>query len=329
MLSLSNFLAPITVLAESDKRLFYVYLLTSFALGMVVLYKKEKSIIKSFKSFFNLKVLNHRSSRLDVSLFVFNTFLKIFLFSFVTFSSLMVSQFVTPFLYKSFPHFQPWQLSYAQVMILYTVFSFVLLDFSRFFQHYLFHKIPFLWEFHKIHHTAEVLTPMTLFRTHPLESVVASFRRILVLGTAAAFFTFATQSMIGVYAILGVNAFDFVFNFFGSNLRHSHIWLSFGPLNYIFISPAQHQVHHSRDRKYFDTNFGIVLSIWDQLFGTFYSPKQKEYIIFGVRGEKHESFKEALVQPFLSLKPKKLSLKKNESLIPQINLYNKSLKIRP
>ncbi|MCB0377865.1 MAG: sterol desaturase family protein, partial [Bdellovibrionales bacterium] len=292
--------APFFIFFESDKRLFWLYLLSSLVIGLVALYLREKSWKKSFQKFFNKKFLFHSSHRLDLSLFIFNIFLKMGVFALVTFTAASVSLKINQWLNDFFPSYQPLAMGYQQVLFAYTLTSFIILDFSRFFQHYIFHKVPFLWEFHKVHHTARVLSPLTLFRTHPLESLVASFRRILVLGFLAGLFTFLTRSMIGVYAILGVNAFDFLFNLAGSNLRHSHIWLSFGPFNYLFISPAQHQIHHSRDQKYYDTNLGIVFSVWDQIFGTFYHPKKKEFISFGVRGEEHANLKDALVKPFRS-----------------------------
>lgn len=55
----------------------------------------------------------------------------------------------------------------------------------------------------------------------------------------------------------------------GANLRHSHVWISWGPwLEHVFISPAQHQIHHSNDPVHFDRNMGAFLAIWDRLFGT-------------------------------------------------------------
>jgi sterol desaturase/sphingolipid hydroxylase (fatty acid hydroxylase superfamily) len=51
-----------------------------------------------------------------------------------------------------------------------------------------------------------------------------------------------------------------------ANLRHSHVRLSFGPLEGLFISPTQHQIHHSIDHE--DVNFGSCLAIWDRWFST-------------------------------------------------------------
>ena len=139
---------------------------------------------------------------------------------------------------------------------------------------------------------------MTLYRTHPVESLISSLRRVVVIGFSTGLFVFLFGAKVSVFDIIGINVIGFFFNLFGSNLRHSHIWLSFGPLNYIFISPAQHQIHHSRDPKYFDKNFGIVISLWDQLFGSFYHPAQKENIRFGLPRQGSWGLKKALLKPF-------------------------------
>ena len=69
--------------------------------------------------------------------------------------------------------------------------------------------------------------------------------------------------------------------FFGATLHHSHIWLTYGRmLEHVFISPAQHQVHHSTDPQHYDRNFGTMLALWDWLFGTLYVIKGKEKITF-------------------------------------------------
>ena len=62
----------------------------------------------------------------------------------------------------------------------------------------------------------------------------------------------------------GVNIFIFLFNVFGSNLRHSHIGISYWKwLEFILISPAQHHLHHSVSKEHHDKNFGVSLAIWD------------------------------------------------------------------
>ena len=54
--------------------------------------------------------------------------------------------------------------------------SITLDDFSKFFIHRFMHKWPILWSIHKVHHSATTLTPMTVFRTHPLEGIIFSLR---------------------------------------------------------------------------------------------------------------------------------------------------------
>ncbi len=272
-------------------------------MGLVVSLGQKKSLMRTFQDLIHPKIWLHRSTSLDFQLMFTNSALRILLFLFISVSSVGVARVVVSELNDLIPGFQAFTLSHSNLLILYTIASFVVIDFFRFYQHYLFHKISFLWRFHEIHHSAEVMTPMTLYRTHPVESLISSLRQVLVLGVFTGVFIFMTQSMISAYVIFGVNALDFAFNFFGSNLRHSHIWVSFGLLNYIFVSPAQHQIHHSRSVKHHDKNLGFSLAIWDLLFGTFYKVKTKEFIIYGVRGRAHKNMKQALLTPFSRQNP--------------------------
>ena len=300
MPSVEFWLSPFYFVFDPTKRIFFVYLFTSFVFALIVLGFQEKSGWKAFRSFFDKRLWKHPSTRLDLSLLFFNTFLKSFVFLFVVVSSVSVAKAVVQGLYFLNPDHTPGAYNYSVVILLFTVSHFVLLDFCRFLQHYCFHKIPFLWKFHRIHHSALVMTPLTLYRTHPVESLVSAFRRIFVTGVLSGLFLFYTRSVIDVYSIFGVNALDFAFNFFGSNLRHSHVWLSFGPLNHVFMSPAQHQIHHSRSDKHQNKNMGFAFSVWDKLFGSFYQVKGKEFLVFGVRGQVHKNLWQALKAPFIA-----------------------------
>jgi sterol desaturase/sphingolipid hydroxylase (fatty acid hydroxylase superfamily) len=87
--------------------------------------------------------------------------------------------------------------------------------------------------------------------------------------------------------LLGVNLYYSIFQIFGKHLRHSHIWWAWGPrVSHVFISPAQHQIHHSCDPRHVDKNYGEVLAIWDWLFGSLYVAGKKEDLQFGL-GEAH------------------------------------------
>ncbi|MBC92150.1 MAG: sterol desaturase [Rhodospirillaceae bacterium] len=169
------------------------------------------------------------------------------------------------------------------VSILYTIFLFLLDDFSKYFTHSMMHRIPCLWSFHKVHHSAEVLTPITVYRTHPLEAIIFSFRGIFVQATSISLFVYLCGDKIDLISIYGVNIFLFLFNITGANLRHSHVQISYGKiLEKLIISPAQHQIHHSINSSHHGRNFGAALAIWDLMFGTLFLSEKNMNLVFGL-----------------------------------------------
>ena len=83
--------------------------------------------------------------------------------------------------------------------------------------------------------------------------------------------------------IFGVSIVGFVLALLGTHLRHSHIWMSYGPvLNRLFMSPAHHQIHHSIDPRHWNKNFSVKLAVWDALFGTLYNPGAPETLQVGL-----------------------------------------------
>lgn len=168
--------------------------------------------------------------------------------------------------------------------VLFTAWLFLLNDFSKFIVHRALHKFNSLWEFHKVHHSAESLSPLTVFRTHPLEALVFTLRAGIVQMIAILSFLVIGGFDFDPIGIFGANIFLFIFNVLGSNLRHSHVHLSYGRrLEKIFISPYQHQLHHSIDPRHADVNFGTVLAFWDRLFGSWRSePIQATPLRYGL-----------------------------------------------
>ena len=105
--------------------------------------------------------------------------------------------------------------------------------------------------------------------------------------------------MISIVDILGVNIFLFIFSLFGSNLRHSHIKIKYpNLLENLFISPYQHQIHHSN--KYFYNNYGGYLAIWDKIFGTLAYSKDIKTIQIGVAVKSFQTLFDLLITPFLN-----------------------------
>jgi sterol desaturase/sphingolipid hydroxylase (fatty acid hydroxylase superfamily) len=174
-------------------------------------------------------------------------------------------------------------LSPLWATIIFSIVLALIADFGMFITHYWMHRFPILWEFHKVHHSAEVLTPLTVYRMHPLDDILTVSVVGILTGIADALAHFFVSPVISVYAVYGLGVATYLFFLTGYHLRHSHIWLSYGPLlSTILISPAQHQIHHSKAKRHWDKNYGFILAIWDYLFGSLYVPKQKEAIEFGI-----------------------------------------------
>ena len=122
-----------------------------------------------------------------------------------------------------------------------------------------------LWEFHKTHHSATSLTPLTVLRTHPVEALIFAIRSAVVQGTSIGVFVYFFADQVDLFTVLKVNVFIFLFNVAGANLRHSHISFRYWRwLESILISPAQHQIHHSTRPIHFNKNYGAMLALWDK-----------------------------------------------------------------
>jgi sterol desaturase/sphingolipid hydroxylase (fatty acid hydroxylase superfamily) len=124
-----------------------------------------------------------------------------------------------------------------------------------------------------------------------------AFSQGIAVGVGYYFFG-ATLSM---FDILGANLFVFIFNVMGANLRHSHVFWSWGDsIEYWFISPAQHQIHHSDNPAHFDRNLGSALAVWDRCYGSLVKASSVGKIKFGLgmNTPSHQSLKDAYTRPF-------------------------------
>ncbi len=190
----------------------------------------------------------------------------------------------------------------ATIALLYSAALIIATDFKLYWVHRLMHRVPMLWEFHKVHHSAEVLTPISFYRSHPVDMLLQAMAEAIITGFVTATFLYVFPQGLAPVTILGVNVFRFAFYLFGANLRHSHIWLSFGPaVEHVVISPAQHQIHHSSDPRHFDRNFGSEFAVWDWIFGTLYVPQRQETLSLGLGKEETRRLGSAwqlLINPF-------------------------------
>jgi sterol desaturase/sphingolipid hydroxylase (fatty acid hydroxylase superfamily) len=182
-----------------------------------------------------------------------------------------------------------------------TVCMFLAYELAYWVDHYLSHRVAVLWDFHKVHHTAEVLSPMTNFRVHPVDSIVFYNFVSIFLGTTGGALTYLHLGR--PFEIGGANAILIAFMFLTVHLQHSHVWIAAtGPLGRVILSPAHHQLHHSDNPAHFDKNFGACLSIWDWVFGTLCLPeRRRERLRFGVaeRTPAHHTAMGCLAVPFV------------------------------
>ena len=236
-----------------------------------------------WRALFPRRIIMSRSNQADIGYLFFNVFVFGVVFGWAVLSYQFVSNGISAGLTAALGHVAPSTLPVYVTRTVITVMLFLAYELGYWFNHWLSHKVPLLWEFHKVHHTAEVLTPLTNFRVHPVYTWV--FANILALSAAIA--NGAGNYMFGdtayQYALSDTNIILVLFIHTYVHLQHSHMWISFrGALGRILVSPAHHQVHHSRDPKHFNRNFGSCLALWDWMFGTLYVPgKEREALTFG------------------------------------------------
>lgn len=164
-------------------------------------------------------------------------------------------------------------------------------DFGLWYAHYLCHRHPLLWEFHKVHHSAEVLTPLTAGRVHPVDDLLGIATSGLIGGFCYGLCAFLFGADAIMLSVAQIDIVMFLFFICGFHLRHSHVWLPYrGVLGRIFVSPAHHQLHHSIEERHWDKNMGFVFAVWDWLAGTLYVPEKEEKIKFGMNGVEEKEY---------------------------------------
>jgi sterol desaturase/sphingolipid hydroxylase (fatty acid hydroxylase superfamily) len=186
-------------------------------------------------------------------------------------------------------------------MLLYSLATLLMYDFIFYATHFTMHKIPALWAIHKIHHSAEVLTPLTRSRENFIAGPIWAAGGAFSYGFVGGIFAYLFEGSITAATLFNLSFFSLLFGFTGS-FRHYHvqfhypIWLSRW-----LHSPVMHHIHHSYLRQHWDKNFAAVTSIWDRMFGTLYVPEKDEYTPWGIGPEtQHEyrSYWQNTIGPF-------------------------------
>ncbi len=166
---------------------------------------------------------------------------------------------------------------------------FVVADFIQWLVHIMLHRVHWLWQFHKVHHSVREMGFAAHLRFHWLETIV--YKSIL----------YVPLTMIG----FGIDDF-FVLHAFTvliGHLNHANVPLTYGPLKYLLNNPAMHIWHHAKKMPAshpYGINFGISLSLWDYIFGTAHIPCDGRDIELGFDGVENypEGFIAQVLEPF-------------------------------
>ena len=158
-------------------------------------------------------------------------------------------------------------------------------DFVQWITHRILHRVPFLWNFHKVHHSTKEMGFAAHLRYHWMEPVV--YKSMLYIPLA----------LIGGFSVQDV----FIVHFFTisiGHLNHANLGWDYGFLKYIFNNPKMHIWHHAKEMpNKFGANFALTLSVWDYLFKTNHIPYDGRDIELGFQED--EKFpKDFLTQEF-------------------------------
>ncbi len=290
-----------------NQRLYWMYILPALALSVVSyrLYAKEVFSLRAFWRYIAPKgSYTSRSAIMDYWILLLTPLWYGIVAIIFVFYSLTTTE-ATILLFEGFFGVRPMHSIGAVEIAIYSLFLFIAFDFAQYLAHYLNHRCWFLWEFHKIHHSAEVLNPLTAYRFHPIDILWTGLTITVITGLCNGVVHWWWNHVPNAFQYLGLQLGVFIFYFTGYNLRHSHIWLCYPPfISHILISPAQHQIHHSVARKHWDKNMGFMLAIWDWAFGTLYVPKTRETLTYGIGKEEtaeYQKLSKVYTLPFLNI----------------------------
>ncbi len=133
-------------------------------------------------------------------------------------------------------------------------------DFIAYWFHRLSHEINFLWAAHIVHHQSEELNLTTVFRV--------SFLAVIY---RACFFFWMALAGFDVFTIVTTSVFLGFYQLF----THSRVIGKLGIIEKFMTTPSHHRVHHARNEKYMDQNYGHIFIIWDRMFGSFVEEEEE------------------------------------------------------
>lgn len=161
----------------------------------------------------------------------------------------------------------------------------IICDFFMYISHFLDHKIPLLWIFHRVHHSDSSVDATTAYRTHLVEVLVGN---LMFLFFVFPIFGISLKSYV-VYQV----TFSLIDVFHHSNISMPKKLDDF--LKILIVTPNMHRLHHSNVNIETDSNYGSIFSFWDRLFRS-YRVKNPKSVVYGLK-----EFPESKSQGFFSL----------------------------
>ena len=246
-------------------------------------------------------IITHPSARVDIGLYLLDRgLMPVWVVAFLGSVAPFVEQTTIGALQSAFggsPALTPnlaWSLAYGLVTLL-------IADMIFFFTHLMMHKTDIGWAIHKVHHSAQVLTPITRMREHFIAAPIWALGPAIGLSISGGLFAYLFNGGITQITIVNLGVFSFLYALNG-NFRHYHVSFRYPRwLEYWLQSPGMHHTHHSYLEKHWDTNLGLVTSIWDRLFGTLYIAERYEETPWGLTEPdqaKYTSLSDNLLTPF-------------------------------
>lgn len=175
---------------------------------------------------------------------------------------------------------QPFIFQFVEILLL--------TDLIQYWVHRAFHRVPSLWRFHQIHHSAEAMDWLAGSRLHLIDVAVTrglTYVPIYVLG-------FAEAPLFAYLAFVSIQA----------TFIHANVRFRFGAVRWLLATPQFHHWHHSAEHEAVDKNFAVHLPVLDWVFGTFYLPEDRWPHSYGLAsGDPIPSgYVRQFVHPFLS-----------------------------
>jgi sterol desaturase/sphingolipid hydroxylase (fatty acid hydroxylase superfamily) len=172
---------------------------------------------------------------------------------------------------------QPWVLQFIEAMLL--------TDLAQYWFHRAFHRVPFLWGFHAVHHSAKAMDWLAGARMHFVEIILLRGVTSLPLLT----FGFLPSVMQAYVALVYVY----------SGLVHANLRGDFDRFGHLMVTPRFHHWHHGIEKEAIDVNFAIHFPLWDKLFGTFFLPKARWPSGYGIGEKMPQGYWRQLAYPFV------------------------------